>query len=68
MSFLYGGRKNIRYLEENMEVLNVDLTMEENAQKREAGEGAEVHGTRVAAALMGGFVMDTPALPTGREA
>lgn len=56
------GTKRIKYLEENMDALNVSLTLEEDKQIRHAIERAEVYGTRVAETLMGGLVMDTPPL------
>ena len=56
------GTKKIKYLEENMGALNVELTVEENSEIRRAVESAEVYGTRVAETLMGGLVMDTPSL------
>lgn len=58
------GTKKIKYLEENMGALDVVLTPDEDKQIRQAVEGAEVYGTRVAETLMGGLVMDTPPLPT----
>lgn len=60
------GTKRIKYLEENMGALNVELTPEEDKQIRRAIERAEVYGTRVAETLMGGLVMDTPSLQTWR--
>lgn len=56
------GTKKIKYLEENMGALGVELTEAEERAIREAVEGAEVWGTRVAETLMGGLVMDTPEL------
>ena len=56
------GTKKLHYLEENMGALDVELTPEEDRQIRQAVEGAEVYGTRVAETLMGGLVMDTPPL------
>ena len=58
------GTKKIKYLEENMGALSVELTPEEDKQIRQAIERAEVYGTRVAETLMGGLVMDTPPLQT----
>lgn len=58
------GTKRIKYLEENMGALNVELTPEEDKQIRRAIERAEVYGTRVAETLMGALVMDTPSLQT----
>ncbi|KAL8722183.1 MAG: hypothetical protein Q9225_001279 [Loekoesia sp. 1 TL-2023] len=56
------GTKKIKYLEENMGALDVELTAEEDRQIRDGVESAEVYGTRVAETLMGGLVMDTPPL------
>ncbi|KAL3417972.1 putative aldo/keto reductase [Phlyctema vagabunda] len=57
------GTKKIKYLEENIGALFVELTDEEAAEVRAAIERAEVVGTRVAAHLMDALVMDTPPLP-----
>lgn len=62
------GTKKIKYLEENMGALEVELTQEEDGKIREAVEGAEVYGTRVAETLMGGLVMDTPPLEKADDA
>lgn len=56
------GTKKIKYLEENMGALDVELTEDEDKKIRQAIESAEVYGTRVAETLMGGLVMDTPPL------
>ncbi|KAI4113109.1 MAG: hypothetical protein LQ345_005844 [Seirophora villosa] len=56
------GTKRIKYLEENMGALEIRLTEAEERVIREAVEGAEVWGTRVAETLMRGLVMDTPEL------
>ncbi|KAL8960573.1 MAG: hypothetical protein Q9193_002749 [Seirophora villosa] len=56
------GTKKIKYLEENMGALEIRLTEAEERVIREAVEGAEVWGTRVAETLMRGLVMDTPEL------
>ncbi|KAI4175637.1 MAG: hypothetical protein LQ343_001508 [Gyalolechia ehrenbergii] len=61
------GTKKIKYLEENMGALEVELTREEDGKIRDAVEKAEVYGTRVAETLMGGLVMDTPPLRTADE-
>ena len=58
------GTKKIKYLEENMGALNVELTSKEDKQIRQAIERAEVYGTRVAESLMAGLVKDTPLLQT----
>ncbi|KAI4223053.1 MAG: hypothetical protein L6R36_005702 [Xanthoria steineri] len=59
------GTKKIKYLEENVGALKVHLTEKEEKFIREAVKGAEVWGTRVAATLMGGLVMDTPEIGAG---
>ena len=59
------GTKKVKYLEENIGAMGVRLTVEEEKVIREAVEGAEVWGTRVAETLMGGLVMDTPELVGG---
>lgn len=59
------GTKKIKYLEENVGAMDVQLTEEEERVIRKAVEGAEVWGTRVAETLMGGLVMDTPELGAG---
>ena len=56
------GTKKVKYLQENIGAMGVRLTVEEEKVIREAVEGAEVWGTRVAETLMGGLVMDTPEL------
>lgn len=56
------GTKKINYLEENLGAYEVTLTPEEDKQIRKCVERAEVHGTRVAAKLMGALVMDAPPL------
>ena len=56
------GTKKIAYLEENLGACDVVLTLEDDKEIRQAIEGAEVHGTRVAQSLMGALVMDTPPL------
>ncbi|TEY60583.1 hypothetical protein BOTCAL_0180g00180 [Botryotinia calthae] len=56
------GTKKIKYLEENIGALYVDLTDEEDKAIRHAIESAEVVGTRVAEHLMGVLVVDTPPL------
>ncbi|KAF7864496.1 hypothetical protein EAF04_006629 [Stromatinia cepivora] len=56
------GTKKIKYLEENIGALYIDLTDEEDKQIRHAIESAEVVGTRVAEHLMGVLVVDTPPL------
>jgi aryl-alcohol dehydrogenase-like predicted oxidoreductase len=56
------GTKKIKYLEENIGALYVELTEEENVEIRYAIENAEVVGTRVAEHLMGVLLVDTPPL------
>ncbi|KAF7907122.1 uncharacterized protein EAF01_004709 [Botrytis porri] len=56
------GTKKIKYLEENIGALYVDLSDEEDKAIRHAIESAEVVGTRVAEHLMGVLVVDTPPL------
>ncbi|KAJ8068727.1 hypothetical protein OCU04_002425 [Sclerotinia nivalis] len=56
------GTKKIKYLEENIGALYIDLTDEEDKEIRHAIESAEVVGTRVAEHLMGVLVVDTPPL------
>ncbi|KAK7737323.1 hypothetical protein SLS53_006626 [Cytospora paraplurivora] len=54
------GTKTPKYLQENMGAYAVNLSDEEYAEIRQAVENAEVHGTRVAASLMGALIKDTP--------
>lgn len=56
------GTKRIEYLEENIGSCAVSLTEEETKHIRRVIETAEVRGTRVAEALMGALLMDTPPL------
>jgi aryl-alcohol dehydrogenase-like predicted oxidoreductase len=56
------GTKRIKYLEENLDALNVKLSKEEEAEIRELVEGAEVHGDRYPPAMKGYLFADTPAL------
>ncbi|RYP69279.1 hypothetical protein DL769_005300 [Monosporascus sp. CRB-8-3] len=56
------GTKKIRYLEENLGALALQLTDEENQRVRGAIDGAEVHGTRVLEPQLGALVRDTPPL------
>jgi aryl-alcohol dehydrogenase-like predicted oxidoreductase len=56
------GTKKIKYLEENMEALNVKLTLEEVKEVRDLVEAAEVHGDRYSLAAMGSLFADTPNL------
>ncbi|PQE06733.1 short chain dehydrogenase reductase protein [Rutstroemia sp. NJR-2017a BBW] len=56
------GTKKIKYLEENIGALYVELTDEEDKEIRHAIENAEVVGTRVAEHLMDVLLVDTPPL------
>lgn len=56
------GTKKIKYLEENLGALNVELSAEELASIRKAIESAEVHGTRYPQAMLGALFADTPEL------
>jgi len=56
------GTKKIKYLEENIKALYVELTDEEDKEIRHAIENAEVVGTRVAEHLMDVLLVDTPPL------
>jgi aryl-alcohol dehydrogenase-like predicted oxidoreductase len=54
------GTKKIKYLEENIGALYVELTDEEDKEIRHVIENAEVVGTRVAEHLMDVLLVDTP--------
>lgn len=54
------GTKKIKYLEENMDVLEVKLTEQETLEIRNAIEGTEVSGDRYPPAMMAYNFMDTP--------
>ncbi len=56
------GTKKIKYLEENIAALDVELTSSENAEIRKAVESAEVHGQRYPEQMMGALFADTPEL------
>lgn len=56
------GTKKIKYLEENLAALDVELTSSENAEIRKAVENAEVHGQRYPEQMMGSLFADTPEL------
>ena len=56
------GTKKIKYLEENLAALKVQLTKEEEQEIRGLVEKAEVHGTRYPEAMLGGLFANTPAL------
>ncbi|KAH6853757.1 hypothetical protein B0I37DRAFT_409895 [Chaetomium sp. MPI-CAGE-AT-0009] len=52
--------KKVRYMKENLGAYGVELTDEEDGLVKEGIARTEVHGTRVAAHLMGALVKDTP--------
>ena len=56
------GTKKIKYLEENLGALNVELTSAEKAEIRKAVEGAEVHGLRYPEQMSAKLFADTPEL------
>jgi hypothetical protein len=56
------GTKKVKYLEENLGALKVELTKEEEQEIRALVENAEVHGERYPAVMMGSLFADTPAL------
>lgn len=56
------GTKKIKYLEENMGALKVQLTAEENKEIREAIEAADIHGERYPEAMSSALFGDTPPL------
>ena len=56
------GTKKIKYLEENIGALKVELTKDEENEIRNLVEGAEVHGGRYAEAMAGHLFADTPKL------
>lgn len=56
------GTKKIKYLEENLAALDVELTSFEDAEIRKAVESAEVHGMRYPEHLMGTLFADSPEL------
>ena len=58
-SFYYSTRK-IKYLEENVGSLEVQLTPHEEAAIRKAVDNAEVHGDRYPEAMAYGLFADTP--------
>ena len=53
------GTKKIKYLEENIGALDVELTEEEDKEVRKMVEEADVHGTRYAESAMGVLFADT---------
>lgn len=56
------GTKKIKYLEENVDALNVKLTAAENAAIRKAAEEAEVQGERYPQQMMAALFADSPEL------
>ncbi|CAF9914602.1 hypothetical protein IMSHALPRED_001957 [Imshaugia aleurites] len=56
------GTKKIKYLEENLAALDVNLTSSEIAEIRKAVENAEVHGYRYPEQMMGTLLADSPEL------
>jgi len=56
------GTKKIKYLEENLGALNVNLSDSEEKEIRALVEKAEVHGTRYPEAMLGYLFADTPPL------
>ena len=56
------GTKKIKYLEENLGALDVQLSDEEEREIRQAVEGAEVHGGRYPEAYAASLFADTPKL------
>lgn len=56
------GTKKIKYLEENMAALDVQLTSSENVEIRKAVNNAEVHGQRYPEQMMGTVFADSPEL------
>ena len=56
------GTKKIKYLEENLGALGVDLTEEEEREIRKVVDEAEVHGERYPEGMMGRLFADTPEL------
>jgi aryl-alcohol dehydrogenase-like predicted oxidoreductase len=56
------GTKKIKYLEENIGALKVQLTKEEEQEIRNLVEKAEVHGARYPQMMEGYLFADTPPL------
>jgi len=56
------GTKKIKYLEENLGALDVELTGEEEKEIRHLVENAEVHGSRYPEMMMGHLFASTPPL------
>ncbi|KAL8954965.1 MAG: hypothetical protein Q9183_006849, partial [Haloplaca sp. 2 TL-2023] len=61
-TFPIPGTKRLKYLEENLGSLNVDLTEEEDRDIRRAVEAAETQGARYPADMMNFNLADTPPL------
>lgn len=53
--------KNIKYVEENLEALTLELRNVEQAEIRGLGENAEVHGERYSEAMAGHLFAAIPA-------
>lgn len=56
------GTKKIKYLDENVGALKVELTDAENAEIRKAVEGAEIHGGRYPPAMAARLFSESPEL------
>ena len=56
------GTKKVKYLEENLGALKVNLSDEEDKEIRDVVEAAEVHGGRYPDAMMITLFADTPEL------
>ena len=56
------GTKKIKYLEENLGALSVQVSGEEEKEIRTLIEGAEVHGLRYPEAMVGYLFASTPEL------
>ncbi|KAH6658590.1 NADP-dependent oxidoreductase domain-containing protein [Truncatella angustata] len=56
------GTKKVKYLEENVGSLEVQLTKDEVNEIRNLIEATEVHGSRYPGAVMNTLFADTPAL------
>lgn len=56
------GTKKVKYLEENVGALSVNLTEDEVKEVRDLIEATEVHGSRYPDVMMNTLFADTPAL------
>ena len=56
------GTKKIKYLEENMAALSVELTSSETAEIREAVDNTQVHGERYPEQMSASLFADSPEL------